>query len=148
MSQFRIVGLLLLLISSFAMGSDLQVTAFGQWASDYSAPSGSRYGWYWNANIWLDLEATPDLEAVGIHWTTDAWQTVHDSAARLDESPENSAVWSIDVRPAAEMSDCYWCDPKELDFEYALYAVIQGETKWFNNYGENFVIPIDSEYHE
>lgn len=123
--------------------------ADGQWASDYAAPSGARYGWFWDANVWVDVALAPKgtSREIGVRWTVDGWQTWTDSPARFEGIlPGGEEQWGVDVTPAERMRSCYWCAPTPVTFEYAIFATVDGETTWDNNGGEDYSIELATEY--
>ncbi|NRA67126.1 MAG: hypothetical protein HRU19_21770 [Pseudobacteriovorax sp.] len=146
MRYFSTVLAFLLLLSSSSYSQEMRISDFGQWTTDYNAPSGVRYGWYWNANVWINLETAEEVDAVGIRWTTDSWQTDQTSYGTLDGQKESLAFWSIDVDRVANLRDCFWCEPLSLAFEFAVFTESNGNTIWFNNDDRNFKIPLDGEY--
>lgn len=124
----------------------VQRLAEGEWQSNHAAPSGSRYGWFWDSNVWVDMAVAPSVqpEAVGIRWTVDGWQTFNDSPAHFEGTrPDGQAQWGVDITPAKRLQSCYWCEPAPVTFEYAIFMTAQGTTSWNNNGGENFRLPLN-----
>jgi len=121
----------------------------GQWKSNYSTPSGIRYGWFWDANVWVDI-AVQNLaydKRVGIVWTTDGWQTTEVSLAEYEGGyGEGWERWGVDIMPAAEMRSCFWCQPEPVSFEYAIFYEVRGTTYWDSNGFANYVIDLETTY--
>lgn len=121
----------------------------GQWASNYRAPSGVRYGWYWSANVWVDV-AVQDVafdKQVVVRWTTDNWQSYTDTPAVFEQDLAGGyEQWGANITPAAEMGSCYWCNPTSPTLQYAIYYTVNGQTYWDNNNGQNYQIVINNVY--
>lgn len=119
----------------------------GEWASNFRAPSGVRYGWLWDANVWVDIKVQ-NLgydKKVGVRWTTDDWNTINESYGVFEESLEPGfEKWGVDITRAAVMTNCYWCTPSDKTFEYAIfyYDVDSDETYWDNNNNNNYVLTL------
>jgi hypothetical protein len=123
--------------------------ADGEWLSNYATPSGVRYGWLWDSNVWVDLAVPADAqpERVGVRWTVDGWQTFTDSEARFEGTrPDGQAQWGVDITPAKRMQSCYWCRPAPVTFEYAAFMTVGGVTVWDNNEGANHALPLRVAY--
>ena len=121
----------------------------GEWLSNYATPSGVRYGWLWDANVWVDVAVPAGVrpDAVGIRWTVDGWQSFTDSAARFEGvRPDGEAQWGVDVTPAKRMQSCYWCRPDPVTFEYAIFLTVGGQTSWDNNDGADHAVPLRVAY--
>lgn len=121
----------------------------GQWASNWAAPSGSRYGWQWDANVWVDLTAPSPGEdrIVGIRWTVDAWQTYQDAQAQFEGIlASGEAQWGVDLVPVRRMQSCAWCTPEPVTFEYAIFTESGGVRTWDNAEGADYQLPLRTEY--
>ena len=123
--------------------------ADGQWQSGYEAPSGVRYGWYWDANVWIDV-AVENLafdKVVGVRWTTGGWATHHEALGEYEHAlGDGWEQWGVDVTPAARMSSFSWCDPEPVAFEYAIFYRVDGHTYWDNAGGSNHHVELDGTY--
>ena len=130
---------------------EVELIAAGQWQSNYSAPSGIRYGWFWDANLWIDI-AVKNIafdKVVGVRWTTDGWRTVHDTRATYEKSLSGSyEQWGVDLTPAAKIQSCFWCNPASPKLEYAIYATQGGKTDWDSNGGQNHAVTLRNVYGE
>ncbi|SMF07246.1 carbohydrate-binding protein [Pseudobacteriovorax antillogorgiicola] len=147
LSKWLLVGALL---PCQAMGQQIEVAGIGQWADNYCAPSGVRYGWFWDAKVWIDLQVSEGGfgKDVGVRWTIDDWQTSHETLGKYDgPGAEGRELWSIDFT-AAKMESCFWCKPQNVVLEYALFSRNGSAEIWENNEGLNYQLPIESIYHE
>lgn len=121
----------------------------GQWASNWAAPSGIRYGWQWDANVWVDLlAASPDEgRSVGIRWTVDGWQSHQDTLAQFEGLlASGQAQWGVDLTPVRRMQSCAWCTPEPVTLEYAIFTEADGVRTWNNADGANYQISLRTDY--
>jgi hypothetical protein len=125
------------------------LVADGQWQSNWDAPSGVRYGWFWDANVWIDV-AVENLafhKTVGVRWTVDGWASHHDTLATYEHDlGDGFEQWGVDL-VAERLQSCSWCTPDPVTFEYAVFYEVDGQTLWDNNGGDNHTIALDTEYH-
>ncbi len=144
----KILILTLFLPLSFITGAEeVQQIRAGEWPSNFRAPSGERYGWYWDANTWVDIKVE-DLgfnKRVGVRWTIDNWVTSQDSHAIYEHALEPGfEQWGVDITPALVMSNCYWCSPADRFFEYAIFYedLHTGNVYWDNNNQNNYQLTL------
>ena len=138
----------LIFVNTTSFANTLRVSALGQWSENYRAAQGVENGWSWDSFVWFDI-AVSKLnfgKTVGIVWTTDNWQTSTTSEASYDGKINDSIeLWSLDIK-AAELTNCFDCQTKDLVFEYALF-VIDGDTEhWNNNSGQNHRLLLSGEF--
>ena len=128
---------------------EVQQTASGQWQSHYSAPSGIRYGWFWDANVWADIAVKniAPTKSVGVRWTADGWRTSHESRATFKKALDTTyEQWGVDLAPAASLQSCFWCTYVPPTVEYAIFYTVNGLTYWDNNSGQNYQVQLRGTY--
>jgi len=97
-----------------------------------------------NAYVSVDV-AVLDMSGekqVGIVWTIDGWQSAHVTVGDLILDPgDGSLQYQVLVDPVGTVSDCPGFE-RELDFEYAVFYAVDGQTFWDNNNNQNYYILI------
>lgn len=148
MPTLRLLALLLIAYVPSVSAQTIRVVDYGSWSSNFTSPSGLRYGWSWDANAWFDVELeNHDSTEVGMVWSIDGWQTVHEVMASFDyETDKDTQLWSIDLKEIAHLNSCFWCSTNKLRIEFALFSRNGFVDRWENNQGHNFFIEIPGSF--
>jgi len=119
----------------------------GQWATNWRSPSGVRYGWYWDVNVWIDLAVLQgQANDVGVRYRVNDGEYAEAYTSHESDLENAWQKWGVDIVPAATMQDCYWCESEPFNLEYEVFY-----TDSFGQYrtlGETFTYPLETEYPE
>lgn len=133
-------------VSPAPASSVLRVEGDGVWQSSWRAPSGVRYGWQWDSNVWIDV-AVQNLayhKQVVVDWSVDDGPT-HTSLLAYEGSLERGwERWGIDLLPAATGASCFWCEPEAKTMRYTVRYEVDGQT--YIGDVQELVLPAD--WHE
>lgn len=133
-----------------AMAAEVELIQDGEWIDNHNP---QHMSWLWDENVWVDIkiENIAFNKRVGIVWTVDGWETNNVAVASYEQALSgNFEQWGVDVTPAKTMSDCFWCEPDDVIFEYAIFFEDQDNnvTYWDNNLGDNYQIVFEGSLSE